>query len=178
MKLSFAFIAVSLIFLPLVGFAFGIRYQSWTSVPSAPSVSPITDALYLTQESNGQQIVHYRSVAGDIKITINRDNRDTTLVSDFGFFGNPAKFIFLQFGSDNNSVVLYNLQGQELKYLDDKNLLTGWVVGSIDEYGWSSEYRAIVANFNLWKDNGNKKARVKVNLDELRVISESFININ
>lgn len=147
--------------------------------------SPTVDyKLYLVRKSdfsdgnqpNCNEAVYLQKDAGSLKKVTEGNSCEFTFLADMGFLSNTAKFFFVQIGGDGSVMTLYNLDGGEIKFSDEKNTLIGWNIGSIDEFGWAAEYKSTVATFHLWKELGAQNATVRVDMEKMKVFSETFKN--
>lgn len=144
---------------------FDDEYRLYMAINASFTDFLCEDVVYL-QRGNGVLLKVY---SGDCDGMVS--------VSDVGFFSNESDLFFIKMGSGGESLIItYDFSGYEIKFTDEKKILADWSIRSIEKFGWEPEYKSHIATFYLSKDFGPdlKYANVKVDMDKLKVIPETF----
>ena len=105
---------------------------------------------------------------------VDGDGCELTHIADFAFPSNSLGFFYVMWGGDGSAVQFFDTSGQKITINDDKKLLDGWVVGSIDQVGWDWKYNANIGKLHLWKNLGADNAEVIVDVDKMKILPETF----
>lgn len=145
-------------------------------------INPDEYKLYIVRKSettgdnqpNCNEAVYLQKGINALKKITTGNSCEFSYFADVAFISNEAKIFYVQVGGDGSAITLYDTDGAEIKFADDKKILSGWVLGSIDGYGWDWSYKTKIATLHLWKELGAKNAIVLVDMDKSKIIPETF----